>query len=73
MKMKHFILLLCFLITNWICKAQEILEAKTLPDNQIIVPYKLEVTFSKTVHILFPNEVKYIDLGSTNIIAGKAN
>lgn len=30
--------------------------------------------FSKTVHILFPFlEVRYVDLGSTDIIAGKAD
>ena len=29
--------------------------------------------FSKTVHILFPSEVRYVDLGSTDIIAGKAD
>ena len=29
--------------------------------------------FSKTVHVLFPAEVRYVDLGSTDIIAGKAD
>lgn len=38
-----------------------------------IIPYKIEVTFGKTVHILFPSEVRYVDLGSNNIIAGKAD
>ncbi|MCQ4775922.1 DUF4138 domain-containing protein, partial [Lacrimispora saccharolytica] len=28
--------------------------------------------FQKTVHILFPSEVKYVDLGSFDIIADKA-
>ncbi len=46
---------------------------KTFPDNQIVTPYDVEVTFAKTVHILFPAEVKYVDLGSANIIAGKAD
>lgn len=30
------------------------------------------MTFQKTVHILFPSEVKYVDLGSFDIIADKA-
>lgn len=46
---------------------------RILTDNQHITPYKVEVTFSKTVHILFPSDVRYVDLGSSNIIAGKAD
>lgn len=53
-------------------KAQETVETKIFPTNQIIAPHKVEVTFSKTVHILFPSEVKYVDLGSFDIIADKA-
>lgn len=41
--------------------------------DRMIPPYGLEVTFEKTVHIIFPSSVKYVDLGSTNIIAGKAD
>jgi len=39
----------------------------------MITPYGMEVTFDKTVHIIFPAAIKYIDLGSANIIAGKAD
>lgn len=35
-------------------------------------PYRVQVSFSKTVHILFPAAVKYVDLGSGNLIAGQA-
>ena len=38
----------------------------------MIPPYGLEVTFDKTVHIIFPASIRYVDLGSSNIIAGKA-
>ena len=53
-------------------KAQEAVETKIFPTNQIIAPHRIEVTFQKTVHILFPSEVKYVDLGSFDIIADKA-
>ena len=53
-------------------KAQEAVETKIFPANQIIAPHRIEVTFQKTVHILFPSEVKYVDLGSFDIIADKA-
>ena len=39
----------------------------------MIPPYALEVTFYKTVHIIFPATIKYVDLGSADIIAGKAD
>jgi conjugative transposon TraN protein len=40
--------------------------------DRMIPPYMLEVSYDKTVHIIFPSAVKYIDLGSLNLIAGKA-
>lgn len=46
---------------------------KTFPDKQVVVPYRIDVAFDKTVHILFPAEVSYVDLGSANLIAGKAD
>lgn len=36
-------------------------------------PRTIEVGFTKTVHILFPASVTYIDIGSMAIIAGKAD
>lgn len=33
----------------------------------------LEVTFDKTCHVIFPAAIAYVDLGSANIIAGKAD
>lgn len=38
-----------------------------------IRPQRIEVGFTKTVHILFPSPVTYIDIGSMDIIAGKAD
>ena len=46
---------------------------KKITYDKMIPPYGLEVTFDKTVHIIFPAAIRYIDLGSTNIIAGKAD
>jgi len=41
--------------------------------DRMIPPYGIEVSFNKTVHIIFPSPVRYVDLGSANIIAGKAD
>lgn len=68
----RFILSLVMLLTVLSVKAQEPVETKIFPTNRIIAPHRIEVTFSKTVHILFPSEVKYVDLGSYDIIADKA-
>lgn len=40
---------------------------------QEIRPLRIEAGFTKTVHILFPSPVTYIDIGSMDIIAGKAD
>ncbi len=39
----------------------------------IIEPYDIEVTFDKTTHLLFPSGIRYVDLGSTNLVASKAD
>ena len=46
---------------------------RKLPYRQMVTPYGVEVTFAKTVHIIFPSAVRYVDLGSNHIIAGKAD
>jgi Bacteroides conjugative transposon TraN protein len=45
---------------------------KKITFDRMIPPYGLEVTFDKTVHVIFPSSIRYVDLGSNNIIAGKA-
>ncbi|WP_218050359.1 conjugative transposon protein TraN [Bacteroides faecis] len=44
-----------------------------LPYRQMVTPHGVQVTFAKTVHIIFPSAVRYVDLGSNWIIAGKAD
>lgn len=46
--------------------------SKKITFDRMIPPYGLEVTFEKTVHVIFPAPIRYVDLGSSNIIAGKA-
>ncbi len=41
--------------------------------SQMISPHGLEITYDKTVHVIFPSPVRYVDLGSTDLIAGKAD
>lgn len=46
---------------------------RKLTFDRMIPPHGLEVTYGKTVHILFPSAIRYVDLGSSNLIAGKAD
>ncbi len=45
---------------------------RKLTFDRMIPPHGLEVTYDKTVHVIFPAAVRYVDLGSPNLIAGKA-
>lgn len=46
---------------------------RKLTFDRMIPPYGLEVTYDKTTHVIFPSPVRYVDLGSPNLIAGKAD
>ena len=46
---------------------------RPLTFNRMIPPYALEVTFSKTVHIICPAAIRYVDLGSADLLAAKAD
>ena len=46
---------------------------KKITYDRMIPPHGLEVTFDKTCHVIFPSAIAYVDLGSANIIAGKAD
>lgn len=46
---------------------------RPLTFERVVPPYALEVTFSKTVHVIFPSAIRYVDLGSTDLLAAKAD
>jgi hypothetical protein len=45
---------------------------RAIPYDRMIPPYGLEVTLDKTVHIIFPAPIRYVDLGNERLLAGKA-
>lgn len=45
---------------------------KEISEHRVVRPYGLEVTYDKTTHLIFPSSIRYVDLGSNNLIAGKA-
>lgn len=38
-----------------------------------VEPYEMQVTYNKTSHLIFPSAIRYVDLGSNYLIAGKAD
>lgn len=46
---------------------------RPLTFDRMIPPYALEVTFNKTVHVIFPSTIRYVDLGSADLLAAKAD
>lgn len=79
--MKKIFLLFAFVATVFAANAQEMPSegdyfnglTRPLTFNRMIPPYALEVTFSKTVHIIFPSAIRYVDLGSADLLAAKAD
>lgn len=62
--MKRYIVFLLCLCAGRSGQAQ-------IPQSEI-TPRQVEVSFNKTMHLIFPAPVQYVDLGSTDIIADKA-
>jgi conjugative transposon TraN protein len=79
--MKKIILMLAFAATLFAVNAQEKPTTgdyfngltRPLTFDRMIPPYALEVTFNKTVHIIFPSVIRYVDLGSSDLLAAKAD
>ncbi len=84
--MKKIFLMFAFVATIFSANAQETVVStnpstgdyfdgltRPLTFNRMIPPHALEVTFSKTVHIIFPSAIRYVDLGSADLLAAKAD
>ena len=75
--MKKVILIIALIVSAAAVHAQsnDLYQGMTqkIPYGQMVTPYGVQVTFAKTVHIIFPSAVRYVDLGSSHIMAGKAD
>lgn len=52
--------------------AQQIASNTTKLSMGKVEPYEMQVTYNKTSHLIFPAAIRYVDLGSEYLIAGKA-
>nr|WP_233166783.1 conjugative transposon protein TraN [Pedobacter sp. ASV2] len=81
LQFKYIMLVLCLAVCAIKLQAQEqdsIAPIDTVSaDSRLkagkVEPYWLTVTYDKTTHIIFPSKIKYVDLGSEYLIAGKAD
>lgn len=64
-----FALTIGFAVTSF---AQDSATAKTPLALGKIEPYSMQVTYDKTSHLIFPTAIRYVDLGSEYLVAGKA-
>ncbi len=71
--MKHLIFTIIIISTLSLSLFAQNDHTKVISKDRVIPSYYLEVTYDKTVHLIFPSSISYIDLGSSNIIAGKAD
>ncbi len=53
-------------------QAQDFTLSKNLQAGKL-QPFDMEVTYDKTTHLIFPSGIRYVDLGSDYLIAGKAD
>jgi conjugative transposon TraN protein len=87
--MKQFLFMLALVASVFTVNAQEEVQeneaqnpamgdlyngfTRPLTFNRMIPPYALEITFTKTVHVIFPAAIRYVDLGSADLLAAKAD
>jgi conjugative transposon TraN protein len=87
--MKQIFLTLALVASIFTVKAQDTVQGKNMSKpttgdlfngftrpltfDRMIPPYALEVTFNKTVHVIFPAAIRYVDLGSADLLAAKAD
>lgn len=69
----HYILgILLLLIISSRLFAQDSTTSYLPLEQARLIPYRMEVTYNKTSHLLFPSPIRYVDLGSDLLVANKA-
>lgn len=64
--------MVCLIAFNANTHAQQFASTTTKLNLGKVEPYEMQVTYNKTSHLIFPSAIRYVDLGSEYLIAGKA-
>lgn len=71
-KNSHYIFIILFLLlANRLFSQDSSVSHLPLEDARV-EPYMMQVTYSKTSHLLFPSPIRYVDLGSDLLVANKS-
>lgn len=69
----HYLLIILFLLFASRSSAQDSILTHLPLEEAKLESYKMQVTYNKTSHLLFPSPIRYVDLGSDLLIASKAD
>ncbi|MGG7468663.1 conjugative transposon protein TraN [Chryseobacterium arthrosphaerae] len=68
----HYLATVAFLLLTGRALAQDSISVYLPLEEARLEPYKMQVTYNKTSHLLFPSPIRYVDLGSDLLVANKA-
>lgn len=68
----HYILIILFLLLVVRISGQDSSVHFVTLEQARLEPFKMQVTYSKTSHLIFPSPIRYVDLGSEWLVADKA-
>jgi conjugative transposon TraN protein len=68
----HYLLMIVFLLFSGRSLAQDSIFTYLPLEEARLEPYRMQVTYNKTSHLLFPSPIRYVDLGSDLLVANKA-
>lgn len=68
----HYLLMIVFVLFSSRSLAQDSVASYLSLEEAKLEPFKMQVTYNKTSHLLFPSPIRYVDLGSDLLIANKA-
>jgi conjugative transposon TraN protein len=68
----HFILIMLFLLFVSRMFGQDSVMTYVSLQQAKLEPFRMQVTYSKTSHVIFPSSIRYVDLGSELLVANKA-
>ncbi|MBV8326718.1 conjugative transposon protein TraN [Chryseobacterium sp.] len=68
----HYILIMLLLLLASKIFGQDSVTTYISLEQGKLEPFKMQVTYSKTSHVIFPSPIRYVDLGSELLVANKA-
>ncbi|MDR6458192.1 MULTISPECIES: conjugative transposon protein TraN [Chryseobacterium] len=68
----HYILIILLLLLASRVLGQDSVMTYVSLEQVKLEPFRLQVTYNKTTHLVFPSSIRYVDLGSDLLVANKA-